>query len=80
MPEIQLGERFVPGNDKTHFCKPAGVVVISDGSIYVADGYCNSRIVRFSSSGQFMASFDSSASTMQSKLALSTDLHVVLLK
>ena len=33
------------GSDKNHFCKPAGVVVFKiDGSIYVADGYCNNRV------------------------------------
>lgn len=37
--------KFVPGNDYKHFCKPAGIVVSKiDGSVYVADGYCNSRV------------------------------------
>ena len=55
---LTLGERFVPGSDEQHFCKPAGVVVSKkDGSIYVADGYCNNRIMHFSKSGKFIAEF-----------------------
>uniref|UniRef100_A0A915LS27 Peptidylglycine monooxygenase n=1 Tax=Meloidogyne javanica TaxID=6303 RepID=A0A915LS27_MELJA len=39
-----LGVKFIPGSDKNHFCKPAGVVVSKmDGYVYVADGYCNNR-------------------------------------
>lgn len=55
-PIWKLGELFIPGNDQSHFCKPAGVVVSRiDGSVYVADGYCNSRIMKFSNDGKFIA-------------------------
>ncbi|VDN18019.1 unnamed protein product [Gongylonema pulchrum] len=50
-----LGEKFVPGSDQQHFCKPAGVAVTVDGNIYVADGYCNNRIVKFDRNGKFLA-------------------------
>ena len=33
-----LGEKFVPGNDAGHFCKPTSVAVASSGRIFVADG------------------------------------------
>jgi hypothetical protein len=42
-----LGTEFEPGEDAEHFCMPTDVSVSSDGSIFVADGYCNSRIVKF---------------------------------
>ena len=29
------------------------VVVANDGTIFVADGYCNSRVVRYSADAQF---------------------------
>jgi peptidylamidoglycolate lyase len=55
---LTLGESFVPGSDSTHFCKPTDVVVSNDGSnIYVADGYCNSRIVKFDSKGNFLKEY-----------------------
>lgn len=58
-PDIILGEAFVPGKDEAHFCQPSEVVVSSDGRlVFVADGYCNRRIMVFSGySGNFLSSF-----------------------
>ena len=53
-PLITLGERFVPGSDMKHFCKPTSVAIdYTSGDFYVADGYCNSRIMRFDKNGLF---------------------------
>ncbi|CAF0903830.1 unnamed protein product [Adineta steineri] len=41
------GEVFVPGSDSTHFCKPTDV----------ADGYCNSRIVKLDLKGKFVKEY-----------------------
>jgi peptidylamidoglycolate lyase len=55
---LTLGEPFVPGSDSSHFCKPTDVAVSNDGlNIYVADGYCNSRIVKFDSNGKFVKQY-----------------------
>lgn len=55
LPLLTLGQRFEPGSDERHFCKPTSVAVDSQtNDFYVADGYCNSRVVRFSSSGKFI--------------------------
>ena len=36
----------MPGSDQSHFCKPAGVAVSKqDGAVFVADGYCNNRVL-----------------------------------
>ncbi|KAI6230122.1 Peptidylamidoglycolate lyase [Aphelenchoides fujianensis] len=53
----QLGERMVPGSDEAHFCKPTDVAVSKSGEIFVADGYCNSRIVKFDRNGKFLGAF-----------------------
>ena len=52
---LTLGQRGVAGgNDsKTNFDGPADVFVLPDGDILVADGYRNSRVVRFASDGSF---------------------------
>jgi DNA-binding beta-propeller fold protein YncE len=52
---LTLGKRGVAGgNDsKDAFDGPADVFVMPDGDILVADGYRNSRIVRFSADGTF---------------------------
>jgi peptidylamidoglycolate lyase len=48
-PLFVLGERFKPGSDDQHYCKPTSVAVSADGAtFYVADGYCNSRIIKYS--------------------------------
>eukprot|EP00095_Tigriopus_kingsejongensis_P003105 maker-scaffold428_size174301-snap-gene-0.22 protein:Tk03105 transcript:maker-scaffold428_size174301-snap-gene-0.22-mRNA-1 annotation:"af109920_1alpha-amidating enzyme precursor 2" len=47
-PLIVLGQPFSPGNDDRHYCKPTAVAVSDDGeTFYVADGYCNSRIIKY---------------------------------
>jgi len=58
-PLLVLGEKMVPGNDDKHFCKPTDVAVAKSGEIFVADGYCNSRIMKFSADGKFIGSFGS---------------------
>lgn len=50
---LSLGERGVPGCDETHFNQPTDVAVAANGDLYVSDGYGNSRIVCFDSSGKF---------------------------
>ncbi|WP_421849083.1 peptidyl-alpha-hydroxyglycine alpha-amidating lyase family protein [Novosphingobium sp.] len=49
-----LGERGVAGADDHHFNRPTQVAVLPDGSFYVADGYINTRVVKFSPSGKFL--------------------------
>jgi peptidylamidoglycolate lyase len=54
---MALGERGVPGDDAAHFNQPTDVAVAPDGSFYVSDGYGNSRIVKFSPDGRFLAAW-----------------------
>ncbi|XP_015445977.1 peptidyl-glycine alpha-amidating monooxygenase isoform X10 [Pteropus alecto] len=54
-PLLILGRSMQPGSDQNHFCQPTDVAVDPDtGTIFVSDGYCNSRIVQFSPSGNFI--------------------------
>lgn len=57
---LTLGTAFVPGNDESHFCKPTSVADTGD-FIFVADGYCNSRIVMFSALGRYLGEFGQSS-------------------
>lgn len=56
-PTLSLGEKLVPGSDQSHFCQPTSVAVGSSGEIFVADGYCNSRIVKFDKDGSYVGQF-----------------------
>ena len=50
-----LGEAFVPGSDEKHFCQPTSVAVSEEtGVFFVADGYCNSRIMKFDANGKLL--------------------------
>lgn len=56
---MTLGESGVPGTDENHFNRPAGLAFLPDGSFYVADGYVNSRIVKFDKDGNYLLEWGS---------------------
>lgn len=51
---LTLGTRGVAGDDKVRFNRPTDVAIAEDGSVFVADGYRNSRIVKFSADGMYL--------------------------
>ena len=51
---MTLGEKDVPAWDETHFNEPADVAVTPTGDFYVADGYGNQRVAKFSKEGRFL--------------------------
>jgi len=61
-PLLIIGMRGVPGNDSHHLCKPTDVAVASNGDFFIADGYCNSRVMKFDQNGRFITSFGASNS------------------
>lgn len=64
-PSITLGTRFESGSDENHFCKPTSIAVSTkDEHVFVADGYCNSRVVEFDKDGKYVQSFEDLKSPM----------------
>jgi len=51
---LKIGEEGISGDDESHFNLPTDIAVSKDGSFYVSDGYGNSRIIKFSSTGQYL--------------------------
>lgn len=51
---LTLGTLDEPGESPSNFNQPSSVAVARSGSIYVADGYGNSRVVQFSPDGKFV--------------------------
>jgi DNA-binding beta-propeller fold protein YncE len=51
---LTLGTKGTPGEGKNQFNKPADVAFGPDGAIFVADGYGNSRVVKFSKDGKYL--------------------------
>ncbi len=54
---LTLGTEGVHGEDGSHFNKPTDIAFASNGDIFVADGYNNSRIAHFDKSGKFIKSW-----------------------
>ena len=65
-PILEVGEALVPGSDRKHFCQPADVAVLRNGDFFVADGYCNSRIVKFNKNGEYLSEWSSEDEKMPS--------------
>ncbi|KAM3655335.1 peptidyl-glycine alpha-amidating monooxygenase isoform 3-T3 [Ammospiza maritima maritima] len=66
-PLLTLGVPLQPGSDKNHFCQPTDVAVDPiTGSIYVSDGYCNSRIIQFSPNGLYVKQWGEESSLERS--------------
>ncbi|XP_072378387.1 peptidyl-alpha-hydroxyglycine alpha-amidating lyase 2-like isoform X1 [Diabrotica undecimpunctata] len=56
-PSQTFGQRLEPGADKRHFCKPTSTAIASTGEIFIADGYCNSRILKYNAAGVLLRIF-----------------------
>jgi peptidylamidoglycolate lyase len=51
---MTLGTKGEPGQDGGHFNRPTDIAIAPDGTIYVSDGYGNSRVAKFSGDGKFL--------------------------
>lgn len=49
---LALGRMRIPGDDVLHFNQPTDVAWDREGNIYVADGYGNSRVLKFDKYGR----------------------------
>jgi peptidylamidoglycolate lyase len=49
-----LGVPGTPGTDETHFNRPTFLAWLPDSTMYVADGYANTRVVKFDKDGKFL--------------------------
>lgn len=56
---LKLGEAGIPGSDSLHFNQPTDIAIAGDGSIFISDGYGNSRIMKFSPEGKFILEWGS---------------------
>jgi len=49
-----LGVKGVSGNDSTHFNRPTFLAWLPDNTMFVSDGYANTRVVKFDKDGKFL--------------------------
>jgi len=57
-----LGQKDVPGNDRTHFAKPQDVAFLPDGRILIADGLDNHRVMILDAKLNYLGEFGSKGS------------------
>jgi len=51
---MTLGRESLPGDEPDQFNRPTDVAFAPSGEVYVADGYGNSRVVKFSKEGKYL--------------------------
>jgi 6-bladed beta-propeller len=51
---LALGRMRIPGDDVAHFNQPTDIAFDREESIYVTDGYGNSRVLKFDKYGNFL--------------------------
>ena len=52
-----IGEPNVHASDDKHFYRPTFMAFQTDGSFYVADGYLNTRVVKFDKNGNYVTAW-----------------------
>ncbi|XP_075935621.1 peptidylglycine alpha-amidating monooxygenase isoform X1 [Anarhichas minor] len=77
---LALGEAFTPGSDNNHFCQPTDVAVDTEtGNIFVSDGYCNARILKFSAEGKYLSQWGAGSSERKRRIPFRVPHSLVFL-
>jgi hypothetical protein len=58
-----LGVKGTSGNDSTHFNRPTFLSWLPDGTMFVSDGYANTRVVKFDKDGKFLMAWGEKSTT-----------------
>src|SRR5512144_1607543 len=59
-----LGIKGISGNDSTHFNRPTFLAWLPEGTMYVSDGYANTRVVKFDKDGKFVMAWGEKSAKM----------------
>lgn len=54
---LTLGEPNVHGEDDKHFYRPTYLAWLPDGTMFVADGYANTRVVKFDKNAKYVTAW-----------------------
>jgi sugar lactone lactonase YvrE len=73
-----LGVPNVSGADATHFNRPTFLAWLPDSTMYVSDGYANTRVVKFDKDGKYLLSWGERGSPPNdTRPSTFTDVHGV---
>ncbi|MSR10907.1 MAG: hypothetical protein EXR84_03805 [Gammaproteobacteria bacterium] len=59
---LTLGIKDETANDETHLGRPQDIAFLRDGSMVVADGLTNSRVIKFDQNGKYLTAWGSKGS------------------
>lgn len=79
-PSLTLGTAFTPAknnDDPINFCKPTDVAVASNGEFFVSDGYCNSRVLKYSPDGKLIGVIGVGDFLVPHSLAINENLDII---
>ena len=62
-----VGTVGIPGSDATHFNRPTFLAWLPDGSMFVSDGYANTRVAKFDKDGKFLMDWGQKGSAGQGR-------------
>ena len=70
-----IGEPNVPGNDDKHFYRPTFMAWLPDGTFFVADGYANTRVVKFDRNGKYLATWGQKGTPPEKRPGYFNNVH-----
>ncbi len=70
-----IGEPNVPGTDEKHFYRPTFMAWLPDGTFFVADGYQNTRVVKFDKDGKYLTTWGQRGTPPEKRPSYFNNVH-----
>ena len=72
-----IGEPNVHGSDDKHFYRPTFIDWLPDGTFFVADGYVNTRVVKFDKNGKYLTAWGQKGTPPEKRPGYFNNVHGV---
>jgi len=70
-----IGEPNVHAADDKHFYRPTFIAWLPDGSFFVADGYANTRVVKFDKTGKYLTAWGEKGTPPEKRPGYFNNVH-----
>jgi peptidylamidoglycolate lyase len=72
-----IGEPNVHASDDKHFYRPTFITWLPDGTFFVADGYANTRVVKFDKNGKYLMAWGEKGTPPEKRPGYFNNVHGV---
>ena len=72
-----IGEPNVHASDDKHFYRPTFITWLPDGTFFVADGYANTRVVKFDKNGKYLTAWGEKGTPPEKRPGYFNNVHGV---